>query len=55
MGGERWDGVREWEELVELEMTLGGEVEEDDGEEEGHRTRTGTGTPNGGKKGKKRR
>lgn len=28
MGGERWDGVREWEELVHLEMSGGGEEEE---------------------------
>jgi hypothetical protein len=42
MGGERWESVREWEELVELEMTWGGqEVQEEE-----------VGTPSG--KGKKK-
>ena len=31
--GERWDAVREWEELVDLELS-GGQVEVDDDEEE---------------------
>lgn len=31
MGGDRWENVREWEELVELEMTFGGaEVAEEE-------------------------
>lgn len=36
-GGERWDAVREWEELVSLEVELGGRngtmTDEEDGEE----------------------
>lgn len=31
MGGDRWESVREWEELIELEMTFGGaEVAEEE-------------------------
>lgn len=33
-GGERWEGVREWEELVDLEITFGGSIGGDDVEED---------------------
>lgn len=33
LGGERYDGVREWEELVDLEMSAAGEDDSDTEEE----------------------
>ncbi|ODN84165.1 hypothetical protein, variant [Cryptococcus amylolentus CBS 6039] len=33
-GGERWDGVREWEDLIELELTRGELVEDDEDEDD---------------------
>ncbi|WVQ85636.1 hypothetical protein IAT38_007802 [Cryptococcus sp. DSM 104549] len=32
--GERWDGVREWEDLVDLELSKGGEEEEEQDDED---------------------
>jgi hypothetical protein len=47
IGGERYQGVREWEELVDVEVTAGGEDESDVEEEKA----VGSGRK---KKGKKR-
>lgn len=33
IGGERWNTVREWEELVDLELSGGGTIDEEEEEE----------------------
>lgn len=38
-GGERWEAVRDWEELIELELTKAEEEEEEEDNTKGRRKR----------------